>query len=49
LYFDMNRYPDHEELLIDIDKFDLKEYLKFLLRTKFDDLEDKDVFPSRVL
>jgi hypothetical protein len=36
-------------MLIDIENFDVKEYMKYLLRSKFKDLEDKDHFPYSVL
>lgn len=45
----MTRYPDHDELLIDVETFELIPYLKYLMKTKWDDLEPKDEFLYRVL
>jgi hypothetical protein len=46
---DVRKFPDDEEVLIDVDNFKFKEYIKYLLRNKFKDLEIKDHFPYRVI
>ena len=38
----LQRWPDDKEVLIDIEKFNLIDYIKFLFKSKFDDLEEKD-------
>lgn len=38
----LQKWPDDNEVLIDIDKFNFLEYIKFLFKSKFDDLEEKD-------
>ncbi|CAD8059505.1 unnamed protein product [Paramecium sonneborni] len=45
----LKKWPDDNEVLIDIDKFNFFEYIKFLFKSKFDDLEEKDQFPYRAL
>lgn len=45
----MTRYPDDDELLVDLENFDTKEYMKHLMKTKLQDLEEKDIFPYRVI
>ncbi|CAD8144547.1 unnamed protein product [Paramecium pentaurelia] len=41
------RWPDDNQVLIEIDKFNLFQYIKFLFKSKFDYQEEKDQFPYR--
>ncbi len=45
---DMTKYPDDNEVVVDIHKFNFKEYVKYLIKNAYR-LEEKDEFLFVVL
>ena len=38
-FVDWKRYPDHNEVVVDLDNFSVREYVSNIMKSKFVDLE----------